>query len=124
MSAGEKTDVFQQQRNIIAALAQLDVNKFVILTDLPPKQENQVAIAIGPVEIYLPLEGLVDTSEEQERLNKALAEAKSQVNRLEKLLASSFAERAPADIVLKEKEKLLSYKATVENLEKQLKTLE
>ncbi len=124
MSAGEKTEVFQQQRNIIAALAQLDVNKFVILTDLPPKQENQVAIAIGPVEIYLPLEGLVDTSEEQERLNKALAEAKSQVNRLEKLLASSFAERAPADIVLKEKEKLLSYKATVENLEKQLKTLE
>jgi valyl-tRNA synthetase len=76
------------------------------------------------VEIYLPLEGLVDTGEERERLNKAMVEAESQVNRLEKLLASSFAERAPADIVLKEKEKLLSYKATVENLEKQLKALE
>jgi valyl-tRNA synthetase len=76
------------------------------------------------VEIYLPLEGLVDTSAERERLTKALSEAESQANRLEKLLSSSFAERAPVDIVQKEKEKLASYQETVEKLKKQLDSLE
>jgi valyl-tRNA synthetase len=124
MSAGEKTELFHQQRYILAALAQLDLDKFEILPDLPPKQENQVAIAIGPVEIYLPLEGFIDNSEERARLTKALTELESQVDRLEKLLTSSFAERAPAEIVVKEREKLVNYKATLENLEKQLKALE
>jgi valyl-tRNA synthetase len=76
------------------------------------------------VEIYLPLEGLVDTSEERKRMNKALAEALGQATRLEKLLASSFAERAPAEIVQKERDKLAGYQETVENLKKQLKALD
>ncbi len=124
LAAGEKTELFRQQKSIIAALAQLDLNKFEITNTLPPKEENQIAIAIGAVELYLPMEGLVDTSEERERLTKALSEAENQAARLEKLLSSSFAERAPAEIVLKEKEKLASYQETVENLNKQLKNLD
>lgn len=120
LTAGEKTELFRQQKNIISALAQLDPDRFELTTDLPPKQENHVAIAIGSVEIYLPLEGLVDTSEERDRLNKALDEAEGQVNRLEQLLASSFTERAPAEIVQKEKDKLTGYQETVEKLRKQL----
>ena len=123
LAAGEKTELFRQQKNIISALAQLELNKFAITAILPPKAENQVALAIGAVEIYLPLEGLVDTSEERQRLNKALAEAQGQANRLEKLLASSFAERAPAEIVQKERDKLSGYQETTENLKKQLETL-
>ncbi len=67
LSAGEKTELFHRQKNIVSALAQLDLKKFDIVTDLPPKGENQVAIAIGSVEIYLPLEELVDTGEERDR---------------------------------------------------------
>ncbi len=123
LAAGEKTEIFRLQRNIISALAQLDLEKFEIASSLPPKQENQIALAIGSVEIYLPLEGLVDTTEERERLSKALNEAESQAGRLEKLLSSSFAERAPADIVQKEKDKLASYQETAEKLKKQLDSL-
>jgi valyl-tRNA synthetase len=123
LSAGNKTEVFRQQMKMVASLAQLDLKGFEIMVSLPPKKENQVAIAIGSVEIYIPLEGLVDTNEERDRLNKALAETKSQADRLEKLLASSFAERAPAEIVQKEKDKLTSYRIAVENLEKQLSLL-
>ena len=93
LSAGERTEIFRQQKKLVASLAQIDPNLFEIAVSLPPKQENQVSIAIGPVEVYIPLEGLVDTSEERDRLNKALIDVKSQVDRLEKLLASSFAER-------------------------------
>jgi valyl-tRNA synthetase len=50
--------------------------------------------------------------------------AESQVNRLEKLLASSFSERAPSEIVQKERDKLSDYRKTVEKLKKQLAALE
>ena len=124
LSAGDKTEIFRQQKNIISALAQLDLKKFEISTNLPPKSENDIALAIGPVEIYLPLEGLVDTSEERQRLNKGLAEAEGQATRLEKLLASSFSERAPTEIVQKERDKLTGFQETIENLKKQLKALD
>ncbi|MFZ2097856.1 MAG: valine--tRNA ligase [Anaerolineales bacterium] len=123
LSAGDKTELFHAQKNVIAALAQLDQEKFEISTSLPPKGENQVAIAIGSVEIYLPLEGLVDTSEERERLQRALTEAQGQAERLEKLLDSSFAQRAPAEIVQKERDKLTNYQETVEKTRKQLDAL-
>jgi valyl-tRNA synthetase len=124
LAAGEKTEIFFQQKKLLASLAQIDPNLFDISVRLPPKQENQVSIAIGPVEVYIPLEGLVDTTEERDRLSKALVEAKSQADRLEKLLASSFAVRAPAEIVQKERDKLISYQMAVENLEKQLRALD
>jgi valyl-tRNA synthetase len=123
LSAGDKTELFHAQKNVIAALAQLDQEKFEISTSLPPKGENQVAIAIGSVEIYLPLEGLVDTSEERERLQRALTEAQGQAERLEKLLDSPFAQRAPAEIVQKERDKLTNYQETIEKTRKQLDAL-
>jgi valyl-tRNA synthetase len=123
MAAGEKTAIFEQQKKVIAALAQLDINKFTISNELPPKGENDIALAIGPVEIYLPMAGLVDSSEERERLNKALNEAQAQVSRLESLLNSSFAEKAPAQIVQKEREKLANFQETMEKLNRQLDNL-
>jgi valyl-tRNA synthetase len=124
LTAGDRTKIFHQQKKLITSLAQLDPERFEISVRMPPKQENQVAIALGSVEVYLPLEGLVDTSEERDRLNKALIEAKSHADRLEKLLSSSFTERAPTDIVQKERDKLASYQMTAEKLEKQLKALD
>lgn len=123
LAAGAQTEIFWQQKKLISYLAQLDPDKFEISTTLPPKQENQVALAIGTVEIYLPLEELADTTEERERLNKALNEAEGQARRLEELLAGSFAERAPAEIVRKEREKLSTFQETVDKLKKQLDAL-
>jgi valyl-tRNA synthetase len=124
IGGADKTEIFKQEQKFISASAVIDPEKFEITTKLPPKKEDEIALAIGPVEIYLPLEGLVDTSEERKRMNKALAEALGQATRLEKLLASSFAERAPAEIVQKERDKVAGYQETVENLKKQLKALD
>jgi valyl-tRNA synthetase len=93
------------------------------MENMPPKQKNQALIAFGPVEIYLPLEGLMDNTEERERLTRALSEAESQAERLQKLLAGSFAERAPAEIVQKERNKLAGYEETVEKLRKQIESI-
>ena len=45
-------------------------------------------------------------------LKKELAETKSQIERLEKFLGSDFANKAPAPVVDKEREKLAAYQET------------
>jgi valyl-tRNA synthetase len=75
---------------------------------------------VGSVEIYLPLAGMVDLAEEKSRLEKELKEAESHIERLEKLLGSDFANKAPAPVVQKERDKLAGYKETAEKLKAQL----
>ena len=67
--------------------------------------------------------GLVDTSEERARLEKELAETAAQIERLETLLSGSFAEKAPAAVVEKERQKLATYKETTLRLQSQLDAL-
>ena len=61
----------------------------------------------------------MDIEAERERLEKELAEADSEINRLEKLLASPFAEKAPPEVVAKEREKLETYRETAERIRQQ-----
>jgi valyl-tRNA synthetase len=76
-------------------------------------------LVVGPVEIYLPLAGTHDAGGRRKR-EKQLAEASSQIQRLESLLAGDFASRAPAAVVEKEREKLAAYKETATKLRSQL----
>ncbi len=75
----------------------------------------------GSVEIYSPLAGAVDVTNDKARLEKDLAEAQSHIERLEKLLSSDFANKAPAPVVAKEREKLAGYKDTAAKIQAQLK---
>ena len=77
-------------------------------------------LVVGAVEIYLPLSGLVDVDAERTRLMKELAETRSQIERLEKLLGSDFAKKAPVPVVTKEREKLDAYKETAKKIKAQL----
>jgi valyl-tRNA synthetase len=77
----------------------------------------------GPVEIYLPLSGLVDLKEEQKRLTAELNELSGEIKRLESLLASPFAQKAPEAVVNKEREKLAGYQETALTLQEQIKNL-
>jgi valyl-tRNA synthetase len=87
---------------------------------LADKQKGAVALVVGAVEIYLPLAGMVDIAEEKNRLEKELKEAESHIERLEKLLAGDFANKAPAALVQKERDKLTAYKETAEKIQAQL----
>ncbi len=118
--SSEHADLLKQQSAVIAALAGLDPLQLSVLSDLPKKPEESAVLVVGPVEIYLPLSGMVDLDAERARLSKELAEAQSQINRLEKLLGSDFANKAPAPVVAKEREKLAAYKETAEKLQAQL----
>ncbi len=117
---GAKTDLLKEQAKVIASLAGLDVAQLSIVESLATKPEGATALVVGAVEIYLPLAGAVDSAEERARLEKELKEAESHIERLEKLLSSDFANKAPAPVVAKEREKLAGYKETAEKIKAQL----
>ncbi|HEX8990257.1 MAG TPA: valine--tRNA ligase [Anaerolineales bacterium] len=116
----DRTDLLRQQSAVIAALAGLDPARLSILSTLPKKPGESAVLVVGTVEIYLPLSGMVDEDAERARLSKELAETQSQIARLEKLLDSDFANKAPAPVVAKEREKLKAYKETADKLQGQL----
>ncbi|MBL8101678.1 MAG: valine--tRNA ligase [Anaerolineales bacterium] len=121
ISAGARTDLLKEQAQVIASLAGLDHSSLVIDESLPDKPNDAVALIVGSVEIYLPLAGMVDLANEKVRLEKELKEAESHIQRLETLLGSDFANKAPAALVAKEKDKLAAYKDTAEKIKAQLK---
>ncbi len=61
-----------------------------------PNPKASTTLVVGAVEIHIPLAGMVDESAERERLTRELAEVESHIARLEKLLSSDFANKAPA----------------------------
>jgi valyl-tRNA synthetase len=110
----------RQEAKIIAALAGLDEAKLAIHQNLASKPEGHIALVAGSVEIFLPLSDFVDPAEERARLQKDLAEADIHIIRLEKLLSGDFANKAPAAVVQKEREKLSAYRETAEKIRSQM----
>jgi valyl-tRNA synthetase len=123
IAGGENTPIIESQAATIASLAKLDEAQIKITTTITQKPEGHVALVVGSVEIFLPLAGMVDVSEEYSRLEKELTETKNQISRLEKLLNSPFAKKAPEAVVQAERDKLLSYRETAEKLQDQLNNL-
>ncbi len=117
---GAKTSLMQEQAQVIAALAQLNNEELTIVEKIEESLENHVVLVVTPIEIHLPLEGMVDAEKERERLESELKEAESHIARLEKMLNSPFAEKAPPAVVGKEREKLAGYKDTAEKIKAQL----
>ena len=85
------------------------------------KQYHSSSIAATGSMVYLKTDDLMNDEKMQEKLQKELTEANSQIQRLEKLLGSEFANKAPAKVVENERAKLETYKQTVEKIKKQLK---
>jgi valyl-tRNA synthetase len=119
-AAGQHADLLREQTNVIAALSGLDAMQLEIQERLPATPGNSLPLVVGPIEIFLPLEGMVNLDHERERLSKELAGVQSQIQRLEKLLGGDFASRAPAAVVEREREKLEGYRQTEAKLASQL----
>ena len=81
---------------------------------LPAKPENSIALVAGPVEIYIPLPAWWIWKRSATGCQKELAETQAQIDRLEKLLGSDFANKAPAAVVQKERETAGGFQETAE----------
>ena len=121
MAAGDMVPLITSQASLIAALAGLDPSRIEIKKAVRPKPSQSMFLIAGPVEIYLPLEGMVDREAERLRMTRELSEMESQIKRLEQLLRGEFAQKAPAAVVAKERERLAALKETADKLRAQVK---
>jgi valyl-tRNA synthetase len=119
--AGGKAELLIQQSGSIQSLAHLDPQSFLVKDVLLKKPQNSASTVVSGIEIHLPLGGLVDSDVEKERLSRELQTIDSQIARLDTLLAGDFASKAPPNVVEKERQKLVEYRATSEKLRSQLK---
>ena len=122
--AGAALNVLQDQYRSIAALASLDPQGFKLVESLPQRPgEGTASLVVSGVEIFLPMADLVDMDTERARLQKELNEVQSQIERLEKLLNSDFANKAPAAVVEKERQKLATFQETAGKILNQVNSL-
>lgn len=122
IAAGSLTPAFNQLRPVLCALARLDDERLV-LAETAVAPEQAVTISLGDITAYLPLAGLVDLEQERARLNAELAEAEGQIKRLTNLLNGPFAEKAPAAVVAKEREKLERFEAGAAQIRERLEMM-
>jgi valyl-tRNA synthetase len=90
----------------------------------PPDGPGTSRIAAGSVEMFIPTEGLIDVAAERARLEKARSETDEQLDRARRKLANpDFIERAPENVVAKERGKVEEFEARLAKLEGQLAEL-
>jgi len=71
-----------------------------------PKPHPALATVSGGVEVFLHAEGAFDVARERERLTKEVAEASDHLTRVtQKLSNASFVDRAPEDVVQRERDR-------------------
>ena len=114
-----KAEFLQKNRHLLVDLAGLNEDNLQILAT-KPATDGLTVLVIEDIEVYLDLSGSGDTEVDRERLEKELKETESQIERLEKLLASSFAQKAPEKVVQAEREKLEGYRASAIKIRERL----
>jgi valyl-tRNA synthetase len=79
---------------------------------------------VGELEIFLPLEGVLDFQEETRRLQKEIGKLEPELARAKKKLTNEdFLGRAPAEVVAKERDKSDRLGAKLQKLQEQLHRL-
>ncbi len=88
------------------------------------KPKITATAVIKGAEVYVPLEGLLDLDQERERLQKDMTKISQEIEVLsKKLLNRNFVDKAPQDVVAKNREKLAELKSKYEKLTTSLKIL-
>ena len=102
---GDSKFVLEKYDDVIKSLCgirEISVGEFL---DKPPY--SAVAV-IRDMEIFLPLEGLIDVALEQERLEKREADLKVYISNIQKKLSKrDFLSRAPKEVIKREEKKLI-----------------
>lgn len=109
----------------LETLKKLALVEDVLLTcSLPEKPRQALSATAGDVEVYLPLAGLVDLTQEVARLKKELQELESEIERVTaKLSNQGFLAKAPGGVVESEREKEARYRSRHLEVQNRIKDL-
>ena len=106
-------------------LQRLSKSASIIPIDNHDAETASLMALFGELEVRVPMAGLVDVTAELTRLDKEIAKAEAEKARLNgKLTNAKFIERAPADIVAAERQKLTQVDAALKVLQQQRRQIE
>jgi valyl-tRNA synthetase len=112
------TSIVKVHGHYIEDLARLSALEVVRDGERPRVAASAV---VRELELFVPLEGVLDFEEETRRLQKEISKLEPELARTQKKLANdAFLSRAPADIVAKEKDKLERLGGKLDKLQAQL----
>jgi valyl-tRNA synthetase len=128
ISADERQSVelIQSHQKLIEALANLAQTEIKLCMKKPAHSATEV-ITVGNyhLEVFVPLEGVINIETEKERLKSRLAKVDEQLSRIKNNLARhEFREKAPEAIVEQEEKKLAQFTEQFNKLQKSLAELE
>jgi valyl-tRNA synthetase len=113
--AGTKEEIIKNQQHLIINLKTGISEIDFITTDSVISKENVIAINIGEIEIYLI--GAIDETKEKIRRAKEIENLKKMISLIENKLANrEFVDKAPNDLVQREKEKLTAYQTELQKI--------
>lgn len=118
---GTETDktYYHAHQHLLFTLAKLESAQWLDAHITPPQSATAF---IGELEIFIPLAGLINKEEEVARLNREISKLqKDHVGIQNKLANPQFVDKAPADVVAKERERLKNIEMTLDKLDQQLK---
>tara|TARA_R110000772_G_scaffold107988_2_gene210615 strand:+ start:410 stop:3277 length:2868 start_codon:yes stop_codon:yes gene_type:complete len=109
-------------RQALSKLAKLDDIQWLAASDEAPMSATQL---VGSMEVLVPMSGLIDKVAEIARLEKEIQKLDKDIQRIQgKLGNAGFLDKAPADVVAKEQEKLAAQQAAQQTLSEQIKSIQ
>ena len=120
---GPKGQIDVIENNIILLNRIVRVKKLKIGIDIEKPSQAATAI-VRKLEIFIPLEELIDPKKEASRLKKQIEDMNGRLNAVKnKLENKNFIDRAPKNIVEHEQKKLMDYESKLKKLNKNLHSL-
>jgi valyl-tRNA synthetase len=118
----EKIEIIRRNSNYLKNLCRLES---VQIGAEISKPKQSAAAVISNIEIYMPLADLINIDREFERLNNEITRIQNQIQSISvKLSNREFIEKAPPEVVEREKKKLESFTESLTKLQSNLQALE
>ncbi len=115
-------DLIASQERAVSTLAK--VKEISLIDTQGQRPRGAATVILEDVEIFIPLEGLVDINEELKKLEKEEQKLLKELSKAKaKLKNENFLTRAPEEIVEKEKDKVVRFNARLEKIKAHRATL-
>ena len=112
----------REQEAYLRSLARVGASEFRQAGDRP---KGAATAVIGAMEIYLPLDDLVNLDEERARLAKEVGKVEDELARVQKKLANGdFLAKAKTEVVHKEREKATQFEEKIRTLRSSLEKIQ
>ena len=119
---GDQQAVLEQEADFVTRLARVRPLRMLADGEEPP--EKAISLVAGEMEVFLPLEGMVDLDAERERLEREVAALVGEIEHVQKLLGNkNFVERAPDAIVQQHRDRQAAAESEMAILRERLESL-